>query len=502
MRRLCKGPCLLVCAAICGAQASAEGGQFVQPVITGTTASGLSWSAVATGTALPYSTLGTVVPGAVVYFNIFNGQIQLDTHGLAVSSFVLTYTSGSTNVTASTPGPFQYPTGTGANAYSPVSETPRTFPARSSGSGGLDPTTYAARLGLVVGAPLGSSLNVGTNPNSASTSGFLDLKWAFPSDLVISGSLSTMDFTNFRTIGQSSNLNANVLGYGSQQSVFHYRVNGIMGGPVGAVIPVGPGISIASGVQTQEQAGCPMLFGSIPVVKMGEGTLVLDQANTLSGSTTVQGGRLRLAHEAALTASLIVPLAGGTVTLSPGLVTAVGGLAANAGGITDVGSGRMTIKAGLSSLHVQRAIDDGRSDGSWLGKSGITSSQAAADVAAGVSRTVGWLTAGDGSMTVAYAAPGDANLDWIVDVLDASKFVSAGKYGTGMSATWVEGDFNYDGVVDIQDLSDFANAGLYGAGTYNAFASIAAVPEPSAFATALVGVGVAGFRMCRRRPAV
>ncbi|MFM7243347.1 MAG: beta strand repeat-containing protein [Planctomycetaceae bacterium] len=55
-------------------------------------------------------------------------------------------------------------------------------------------------------------------------------------------------------------------------------------------------INVPSGTQTQTQAGYPTLSGSIPVVKTGAGTLVLDQANTLSGSTTVQGGVLRLAN--------------------------------------------------------------------------------------------------------------------------------------------------------------------------------------------------------------
>ena len=34
-------------------------------------------------------------------------------------------------------------------------------------------------------------------------------------------------------------------------------------------------------------------------------------------------------------------------------------------------------------------------------------------------------------MTFAYAAPGDSNLDWTVDILDATDFFNTGLYDTG-----------------------------------------------------------------------
>lgn len=183
-----------------------------------------------------------------MYVNTQTGQIQFDPKGWSVSTFILTYTTGTANIGAATPGPFQYVTGTGDFSYSDISGTERTFPAKSAISSGLPPTTYASRVGLTVGPPLSANLNVGSNPNSASTNNFWNLGWAFPSDLVISGSISSVaaTFTSgsgnnyFRTIGQNSNLNANVLGYGLGQGVFQYTVNGITGNQVGAVIPVVP----------------------------------------------------------------------------------------------------------------------------------------------------------------------------------------------------------------------------------------------------------------------
>jgi autotransporter-associated beta strand protein len=263
-------------------------------------------------------------------------------------------------------------------------------------------------------------------------------------------------------------------------------------------------IDVASGTQTQAQAGHPSLSGSTPVRKTGGGTLVVDAANTLTGSTTVQQGMLQLANGSALASSRIVPVAGGTVSLTPYLQTTVGSLAPNAGGLVDVGNGYVTVASGLSATELVSAIVAGRGDGSWTGTSGITSSVAAADTAASVPRAVGWLDNGDGSLAFAFAAPGDTNIDWQVDVVDALNFVTLGKFDTGLPATWLEGDFNYDGVVDILDALDFFNTGLYDAGNYNTppgAVGIAAVPEPSSvaiLATAGFLVAVAVRRRGRR----
>ena len=260
-------------------------------------------------------------------------------------------------------------------------------------------------------------------------------------------------------------------------------------------------INVASGTQTQTAAGYPLLSGSTPVLKTGAGTLVVDQANTLTGSTTVQGGRLQLAGGAVLGSSRIVPVAGGTMTLTPYLQTTVGGLAANAGGLVDVGSGMVTVAGGLSATDMVTAIVSGLGDGSWNGTRGITSSVAAAS---GGDRTVGWLDNGDGSVTFAFAAAGDTNLDWQVDILDAANFLSGGKFDSGSPASWNEGDFTYDGVVDILDAASFLSTGLFDAGAYNPppgqAGAIAAVPEPTSLAAVAVAALVAGVATRRRRP--
>ena len=153
------------------------------------------------------------------------------------------------------------------------------------------------------------------------------------------------------------------------------------------------------------------------------------------------------------------------------------------GGTVDVGRGSVTVAGGLSAAELVVQLLGGRGNGSWAGTSGITSTAAAAEMALGVSRTVGWLDHGDGSVEFAYAAPGDTNLDWQLDVLDVANLLTSGRFDTGQLATWFEGDFNYDGVVDMLDTADFVGTGLYDSGSYNpspVAERVAVVPEPSA----------------------
>jgi len=266
-------------------------------------------------------------------------------------------------------------------------------------------------------------------------------------------------------------------------------------------------IDVASGTQTQTQAGYATLSGTLPVLKTGAGTLVLDQANTLTGSTTVQQGTLQLANGSALASSRLVVVAGGTGQVAPFTTTSVAGLDLTANGLNnkglmDVTSGGLTIASGLSATQLVAELLEGRGDGSWNGSSGITSSTAAAEVALSTPRSVGWLDNGNGSLTVAYAAPGDTNLDWSIDILDAANFLALGKFDSGQAATWLEGDFTYDGVVDILDAADFFSTGLFDSGNYNTSpvttGAIAAVPEPSGITIAAAGA-IAAIGLARRR---
>jgi fibronectin-binding autotransporter adhesin len=245
--------------------------------------------------------------------------------------------------------------------------------------------------------------------------------------------------------------------------------------------------------------------GPITINSTGSGRVIFTGTDsTYSGPTTIQAGVLQLGAGPSSGTSTITPLAGGTLSLSPYSLTTVVGLAPNAGGLTDASSGFMTVSGGLTAADLVTALVAGRNGGTWDGTSGITSSVAAGEVALGAARGVGWLDNGDGTVSFAYAALGDTNLDWQVDVLDAANVLSGGKFNTGDPATWSEGDFNYDGVVDVLDAADFITSGLYNAGVYNppapaALSGVAAVPEPGNLGMIAVAIAVASATVRSRR---
>jgi len=148
----------------------------------------------------------------------------------------------------------------------------------------------------------------------------------------------------------------------------------------------------------------------------------------------------------------------------------------------DLGAGSVTVApGGMTTSALLIDLVAGRRGGSWDGP-GIRSSLVADQVAAGLPRALGWISNSDGSLTASYAAPGDTNVDGLVDVLDAANFSTSGKFNFGVGATWLEGDFNYDGVVDVLDAADFISTNLFDAGPYGPQAllsGVAAVPEPA-----------------------
>jgi autotransporter-associated beta strand protein len=247
------------------------------------------------------------------------------------------------------------------------------------------------------------------------------------------------------------------------------------------------------------------LVAAAGLLKTGAGALVLTGSGGPAGPTTIRGGAVVVAHETALASGTVRIESGGTVRVAPGLSASLGGLRL-AGGTLDVSNGRVSLRAGsYDPVAIQAGLQSGRGGGDWRGPAGVTSTAvAAADGPA--PRGVGWLAESDGAMVLAYAAPGDTNLDWQVDLLDTANFLAAGQFDSSSLATWSEGDFTYDGLVDILDAADFLSTGLYDAGGYNGSgaAGVAAVPEPAVWViTAVAPVLVAGAaarrRACRSR---
>jgi cytochrome c peroxidase len=257
-------------------------------------------------------------------------------------------------------------------------------------------------------------------------------------------------------------------------------------------------LDVTSGRKTQFELGYRSVVIASSLTKTGSGTLVLDGPNSHTGVTTVATGTLELANAAALATSTLRPLAGASVTLASGVSPTIAGLDLTAGGRFEIGTGRVTVASGTVSA-ITAGIIAGRGDGLWSGTFGITSSAAFAAVAGGTSRAIGWLDNGDGSVTFAFAAPGDLNIDGQVDILDAVGFLAAGRFDSGLPSIWSEGDSNYDGAVDILDIGEFLGAGLYDGGAYVGSGSapaIAPVPEP---ALGVAAVGAAGLVALLRR---
>jgi len=261
-------------------------------------------------------------------------------------------------------------------------------------------------------------------------------------------------------------------------------------------------IDVASGSQTQAQAGYPSITTATWLTKSGTGEVVFNSANSYPGMTSVTAGRLRIAHASALAGSEAVIISGGEVAMPSDrpLDVSIRKLSIDGalGSKLDIGAGRIQVAAGgITAADLMADLLVGRNGGSWDGVGGIVSTAVASALAASRPRTIGWLTLDDGSLRIAAAAPGDLNLDGVVDLLDAANLLAGGKYDTGLPADWSLGDATYDGIVDILDASEFMGTGLYDAGPYDivvAAGSVAAVPEPTMWPLIAATIGLMAAR--------
>jgi len=220
-----------------------------------------------------------------------------------------------------------------------------------------------------------------------------------------------------------------------------------------AVLTVAAGETVTDVVRTGRGA----------LIKNGTGTVVLGSANSHSGGTVIAAGTAIIRNIAALGTGGLVVQAGATVRLDVGLnAIALPMLQLETAATLDLGFGRLTVAAGgMTAADARSRIIAGRNGGSWTG-AGITSSVAAADAA----RAVGYRTAADGSLEIAWAALGDANLDGTLDPFDLVEIASGGGFGSGQATSWAEGDFTYDGVFNAFDLIAMQSTELYGRGSY------------------------------------
>lgn len=214
------------------------------------------------------------------------------------------------------------------------------------------------------------------------------------------------------------------------------------------------------------------LSGELGLVKRGDGRLDVESRSTHRGGTVVEAGELRGGRTEALGAAVEVA-DGGRVSLATDRgLPALTNLSLAATGRWDVGGGGMTIAAGAYEVSTLRGwLTAGRSGGGWDGPAGIVSAEA---TASGGTRAVGYAVQADGSARVAFAAPGDVNLDGQVDVFDLVGIAGSGTFGTGRQAAWSQGDSNYDGVTNVFDLVATVSGATFGTGSY---LPVRALPE-------------------------
>jgi autotransporter-associated beta strand protein len=197
------------------------------------------------------------------------------------------------------------------------------------------------------------------------------------------------------------------------------------------------------------------------VLKQGAGTAILSTTSTRTSGTVVEAGELVVRNKDALGTGSLAVQAGAKAMLQIGYETvAVTSLNLANTSRLELGTGKLTVAAnGFTESDIRTKLIAGRNGGSWDGPSGITSTVAGGD------RSIGYRVTG-GALEVAYAAPGDSNLDGVFDILDIGDILAAAKFNTGAAANWQQGDVNYDNVFDIVDLADILGTGLFNEGTY------------------------------------
>ncbi|MFM7243318.1 MAG: phosphodiester glycosidase family protein [Planctomycetaceae bacterium] len=320
-------------------------------------------------------------------------------------------------------------------------------------------------------------------------------------------------------------------------------------------VPAAVAIAVTTGTQTQAAAGHPFLPNSLSLAKTGGGMLVLDAGNTFTGPTDVRAGTLRIAKAGALqfsptsvqdgavldvpdgvaprtpsltlargstlsgsvslgpagiamlevaaganlSSAAVAVVTGGTVWAGGSGTLRLGRLAVESGGLFEIGTARVEVAAGgFDAMRLRAAIVAGAS-----GRSGITSAAVEAARAAGRPRAIGWRTEADGAVAFRLAAPGDVDLDGMVDILDVSTLIAADLFDGGGPASWSDGDFNADGAFDILDIGELVGADVFDRGSYDTAGSAAvavAVPEPTLpTATVVIGACVVAAAWPARR---
>jgi probable HAF family extracellular repeat protein/autotransporter-associated beta strand protein len=248
--------------------------------------------------------------------------------------------------------------------------------------------------------------------------------------------------------------------------------------------------------------GTGSIAGPTAVFKSGGGSLTLNTSNSYTGGTFVSGGTAIAGASGALPLGPVVLSGGGSLQLAPNTgLTQLTTLAISGSGTFDINNNHVIISYGtgidpISSIAA--LIANGYAAGAWNGAGGIISTAAQSNHQYGL----GFADSADpgnpaglvsGTLEVAYALLGDADMNGVVNGIDFG--ILAANFNKSASS-WDQGDFNYDHFVNGIDFSLLAanfNHGASGASADEAIAAFAAanglladLPDPSCAALAPV----------------
>lgn len=244
-----------------------------------------------------------------------------------------------------------------------------------------------------------------------------------------------------------------------------------------------PAITVPAGTTVVDST---VRSGGDRIVKRGAGTLVLTVAGTFTGGTVVEEGTVIVQHVDALAGGALDVRDGAAVTIDVAHGTVpLASLALAAAGRIDVGTGQISVTAGgFDEATIRSRLILGRNGGDWAGAAGIGSAAAAI----GSARAVGYRVV-NGALRLAWAAPGDVNLDGVVNFADATILNNGQAFGGGAvpGASWANGDFNYSGAVTMTDIIAMNNSALFGGGSYRSAPVTVAYAEPDRTSSGFTG---------------
>jgi autotransporter-associated beta strand protein len=271
-------------------------------------------------------------------------------------------------------------------------------------------------------------------------------------------------------------------------------------------------VTFNSNVNNYSLNGAGGIRGPGTLTKSGSSTLTINNSNSYSGVTNVNGGVLTISSTGAIASTSITVATGATMNIN-GSIPATANVTANGtvsfGGTTahvtlnrlwttlTVGSG-VTASVTPSSFPLTPTVlhpttlgfADGTAKLNLSNNELITTGTALGAKAQIVSGQIftsstgalGYMDAGGGNVEIRFTLSGDANLDGQVNSTDfsmlAANFNQLGRF-------WAQGDFNYDGLVNALDFN--AIAANFG-DSLSAPELATLVPEPSSVAVVAISL--------------